>query len=101
MLLSPLSQIKKEIVSTLVNNLYRVCFMVRKKSISTLKTNFIQNNKIKQLVIRMLKEDTFQKVKEDYTSLWEFVKKDYGKGFFQRIPDDVYRRVYRDLIILA
>ena len=99
--LSPLAQVKKEIVLVLVNNIYKVCFLVKKKNISALNINFMDNNHIKLLVIRMLKDDTFHKVKEDFSSLWEFVNKNHAKGFFQRISDDVYRRIYRDLIALA
>ena len=46
----------------LVNNIFRVCLIVRKRKISSLKQNFITDHKIKQLVLLMLKEKAVEKV---------------------------------------
>jgi len=43
-----------------VNNIWKVCFIARKRKISNLKTNFISNKGIKELVVMMLKPDSFK-----------------------------------------
>jgi hypothetical protein len=48
----------------LANNIAKVCLIVRKRRISTLKNNFISNNKIKELVINMLKSHILKKVRD-------------------------------------
>lgn len=57
-------QVKQQIMAGLANNIAKVCLIVRKRKISTLKNNFISNNKIKELVISMLKSAALKKIKE-------------------------------------
>ena len=57
-----MNQAKREIIQVLVNNIFRVCMIVRKRKISSLKQNFITDHKIKQLVLLMLKEKAVMEV---------------------------------------
>jgi len=53
-------------MKVLVNNIWKVCFIVRKRKISTLKNNFISNRAIKELVVLMLKPDSFKVLLDEY-----------------------------------
>lgn len=92
---------KREIISGLVNNIWKVCFIVRKRKISSLKSNFLDNHQMKQLVVLMLKHTAFHNVKIEYASLWGFISKAYSDDYYQTVSDEMYKVVYRELIILV
>lgn len=60
-------------MQVLVNNILRVCVIVRKRNISALKNNFITDPKIKKLVVLMLKEGVVREVSREFTRLWDFI----------------------------
>jgi hypothetical protein len=84
---STVYQVKREIVTVIINNIWKVCFLVRKRKISGLKSNFINNRGIKQLVILMMKPDAHAMVKEEYSLLWKFISKYYNDSHFQTVTD--------------
>lgn len=88
-------------MSGLVNNIWKVCFIVRKRKISNLKSNLLDNEQMKQLVVLMLKQSTLKNIKLEYNYFWNFISKHYPDDFFQTVSDEVYRSVYRELIILV
>jgi hypothetical protein len=93
--------VKREILSVLVNNIIKVCFIVRKRRISSLKSNFLSNQKIKELLILILSENNFSKVKQEYSIFWSFISKYYPNNHFATVSDEQYKSVYRELIILT
>ncbi len=94
-------RVKREIMGGLVNNIWKVCFIVRKRSISFLKSNFISTNNIKILVLNILKPNNLRSVKQEYSLLWNFISQYYEQTHFKTISDQMYKLVYRELIILA
>lgn len=70
-----------------VNNIWKVCFIARKRKISNLKTNFISNKGIKELVVMMLKPDSFKVLLDQYNQLWKFISHYYEDTYFQNIKN--------------
>jgi len=79
----------------LANNIARVCLIVRKRRISTLTYNFVSNERIKELVINMLKSSILKKVKEEYRVLWGFISKHYEDSYYQTVCNEEYTFIYR------
>lgn len=84
-----------------MNNIFKVCIIVRKRSISKLTKNFISLRNIKNLVVLILKPSNFRIVKEEYAILWNFISRNYEENSFRTVSDENYKLVYRELIILA
>jgi hypothetical protein len=95
------SQVRKEIARGLVNNIYKVCIIVRKRSISKLSKNFISPRNIRNLVMLILKPANFRNVKQEYSSLWNFISRNHEETYFKTVSDENYKLIYRELIILA
>jgi hypothetical protein len=93
--------VKREIVSGLVNNIWKVCFIVRKRKISHLKSNFLDNEQMKKLAVMVLREGALKNVKQEYKELWGFISKYYPDDYYQTVSDEMYKVVYRELIILV
>lgn len=88
-------------MACLVNNIFKICLIVRKRNISNLKSNFISKINIKNLVVIILKAVNFRNVKEEYSMLWNFISHYYDETHFKSVADETYKFVYRELIILA
>lgn len=71
----------------LANNIIKVCFIVRKRKISTLKSNFLSNQKTKELLILILSTNNFPQVKQEYATFWNFISKFYPDNQFLTISD--------------
>lgn len=71
------SEVKRIILSVLVNNIWRVCLIVRKRSISSLKSNFLSLASIKNLVVMALQPQSFAEVQGEYSYLWQFISQPY------------------------
>lgn len=85
----------------MTSNIYRLCIIVRKRNISKLRKNFISKRNCKYLALLILKPHNFAAVRQEYSILWNFISRKYQEGHFRSIPDDTYRKIYRELIILA
>ena len=85
---------KRQIIGGLVNNIWKVCFIVRKRKISTLKSNFISNDQIKKLVVLMLRQSNLQNIKLNYSLLWNFIIKVYPDDFYHSVHNEHYKQIY-------
>ena len=98
---SALSQVKREVVSGLVNNIWKVCFIVRKRKISSLKSNFLDNEQMKRLAVMVLREGALKNVKQEYAELWRFISNHCPDDYYHTVSDHTYKLLYRELIILV
>lgn len=96
-----MGRVKKEIIGGLANNIFKVCIIVRKRSISKLSKNFISQRNIKNLVVLILKPNNFRNVKEEYSLLWNFISQNHEEAYYRTVSDENYKLIYRELIILA
>lgn len=64
---------KREVLTVLINNIWRICFVTRKKGISGLKKNLINNANIKKLVTMILKDREVANMKTSFSNLWNFI----------------------------
>lgn len=56
---------------------------------------------MKQLVVLMLKQNTLKNIQLEYSYIWNFISKYYSDDYFQTVSDEMYKIVYRELIILV
>jgi hypothetical protein len=91
----PQARVRKEILKVMVNNVYRVCIIVRKRSISKLVKNFLSQKSIHSLALLIVKPSNFRSVKAEYSLLWNFIARFHEEAFFKTVSDENYKLIYR------
>ena len=81
--------------------IYKVCSAVRRRGMSKLSKNFISQQQINILVVMMLKPNNLRTVKEEYSTLWNFIAQYNEDSFYRNASDEHYKSVYRELIQLV